>query len=101
MSCLAHVCATNTNQGLTTHELRAIVNFMVIRTLHRPFCYCQIHPATIEQESSKAVYDGHGLNLQYSQLWAFEDEDTAPVEMIVRYRLSQPVGLEASTLCVR
>ncbi|KAJ5858092.1 hypothetical protein N7455_008986 [Penicillium solitum] len=104
VACLAHVCTTDTNQGLATHELRAIVNFMVIRTLHRPFRGCQIHPILVlsylgyrKARIIQAVYDGQRLTLQYSQLWTFKDEETTPVEMFVRYLLSKPISLEVST----
>ena len=39
------------------------------------------------------VEDGK-IVLQYSKLWSFEVEDTAPVELFVRYITSQPIGLE-------
>jgi len=42
----------------------------------------------------QASLDGENLVLQYSQLWSFEDDDTAPVELFVRYNIGQPVGLE-------
>ncbi|CAI7654615.1 unnamed protein product [Penicillium palitans] len=78
MSCVARVAVNNTDQGLTTHELEAIKGRII-----------------------QAVYDGNSLALQHSQLWTFEEPQTAPVEMFVLYYLSQPVGLEKSTLCVR
>lgn len=40
----------------------------------------------------QASYDGKGLILQYPQLWSFADIKTTPVELFVRYRLSEPVG---------
>jgi hypothetical protein len=49
----------------------------------------------------QASSDGENLVLQYSQLWSFVDDDTAPVELFVRYNISQPVGLEGSDLCVQ
>jgi hypothetical protein len=49
----------------------------------------------------QASFDGENLVLQYSQLWSFVDDDTAPVELFVRYNISQAVGLEGSDLCVR
>lgn len=43
----------------------------------------------------QASYDEEeNLILQYSQLWCFEDEATAPVELFVRYNIGQLVGLE-------
>lgn len=44
MSGVARVAVNNTDQGLTTHELEAIVNMMLIRVNHRPFRNCHIHP---------------------------------------------------------
>lgn len=34
---VAHVPANHADQSLTLHEVRAIVNMMLIRTSHRPF----------------------------------------------------------------
>ena len=49
----------------------------------------------------QASYDEEEkLILQYSQLWCFEDEATAPVEPFVRYNISQLVGLERPQLDV-
>ncbi|CAI7597184.1 unnamed protein product [Penicillium viridicatum] len=108
MSCVAGVAVNDTDQGLTTHELEAIVNMMLIRVNHRPFRNCHIHPMLVlsflgpqKGRIIQAVYDGKCLALQRSQLWTFEEPQTAPVEMFVRYHLSQPVDLEMSTLCVR
>ncbi|KGO77566.1 hypothetical protein PITC_008390 [Penicillium italicum] len=47
MSCLAHICPTDTNRGLTTHELRAIVCMMLLRVNHRPFRGFQTHPVRV------------------------------------------------------
>lgn len=41
----------------------------------------------------QADYNGERLNLQCSQLWSFENKETAPVELFVRYNLSEPVGI--------
>jgi hypothetical protein len=30
--------------------------------------------------------------LQYSQIWSFADTEKAPVELFLRYHLSEPVG---------
>lgn len=49
----------------------------------------------------QASFDGENLVLQYSQLWSFEDDDTAPVELFMRYNISRTVGLERSDACVR
>ena len=32
---------------------------------------------------------------------SFEEDETAPVELFIRYILSQPVGLSTTTLCIR
>lgn len=47
----------------------------------------------------QASYDGQRLTIQYSQVWSFEVEEAAPVELFLRYHLSQPVGLDIGTLC--
>ncbi|KAJ5268549.1 hypothetical protein N7505_004307 [Penicillium chrysogenum] len=100
--------AVNDTEGLTTPELKAIVNMILIRVNHRPFRNCHIHPMLVlsflgpqKGRIIQALYDGEGLTLQHSQLWTFEDPQTAPVELFVRYNLGQPVGLEMSTICVR
>jgi hypothetical protein len=49
----------------------------------------------------QALYDGKALVLQYSPLWNFEDAETAPMELFVRYRLSDPVGGDAHNLSIR
>lgn len=49
----------------------------------------------------QASFDGANLVLQYSQLWSFEDDDTAPVELFMRYNISQTVGLERSDAYVQ
>lgn len=49
----------------------------------------------------QAVYDGKELSLQYSQLFRFEDEKTAPIELFLRYNISRPVGLEDVDVCMR
>ncbi|KAJ5699758.1 hypothetical protein N7536_002771 [Penicillium majusculum] len=49
----------------------------------------------------QASYDGKQLTLQFSQLWSFERNNTAPVELFSRYLLCEAVGQETSTLCVR
>lgn len=36
--------------------------------------------------------------LQYSKLWSFEFEDTAPIELFTRYMTSQAVGIERPSL---
>ncbi|OQD90061.1 hypothetical protein PENSOL_c062G10752 [Penicillium solitum] len=98
MSCLAQLWP-DTSQGLTTHELRAIVNMILLRVNHKPFRRCHIHPILVlsfmgdyQGRIIQASYDGKGLILQYSQLWSFEDIKKAPVELFVRYHLSKPVG---------
>lgn len=49
----------------------------------------------------QASYDAEeNLILQYSQLWCFENEATAPVELFIRYNISQLVGLERPQLDV-
>ncbi|CAI7646007.1 unnamed protein product [Penicillium discolor] len=75
MSCLAQLWP-DTSQGLTTHELRAIVNIMLLRVNHKPFRRCHIHPVILvfsfmddyQGRIIQASYDGKGLVLQYSQL---------------------------------
>jgi hypothetical protein len=49
----------------------------------------------------QASYDGAGLMIQYSQLWDFADTENSPVELFVRYRLSEPVGGDSHVLSMR
>ncbi|KOS41039.1 hypothetical protein ACN38_g8112 [Penicillium nordicum] len=105
---IAHVPANHADQSLTLHEVRAIVNVMLIRTSHRPFRGYSIHPLLVlsymgEQHGRiiQASFDGENLILQYSPLWSFEDDDTAPVELFIRYYISQLVGLERADAGVR
>lgn len=99
LSCISDVRPTDTNRGLTTHELRAIVCTMLRRVNHKPFRTCRTHPILVlsflgDQQGRviQALYDGKGIILQYSQLWSFADAEKAPVELFVRYALSEPVG---------
>lgn len=121
LSTIAHVPANYADQNLTLHEVRAIVNVMLIRTSHRPFSSHPVHPVSkvvlylanvllidvsvqlliLSYTGQKhgriiqASLDGDNFVLQYSQLWSFLDDDTAPVELFVRYNISQLVGVES------
>lgn len=55
----------------------------------------------LSQTPIQASYDGKQLTLQFSQLWSFERNKTAPVELFCHYLLCEAVGLETSTLWVR
>ncbi|CAI7619932.1 unnamed protein product [Penicillium viridicatum] len=88
--------ASAEDQSLTIQELRAIVNLMLPRVLLL-ISYTGFKHGRIIQAS----YDGKQLTLQFSQLWSFERQETAPVELFCRYLLCETVGLETSTLCVR
>ncbi|KAJ5228034.1 hypothetical protein N7489_008742 [Penicillium chrysogenum] len=99
MSSLAHIRPTETRRGITTHELSAIVCTMLLRVNHKPFRRCRIHPVLVfsymggqQGRIIQALYDGKKMILQCSQLWNFGDEEKAPVELFVRYRLCEPVG---------
>jgi uncharacterized iron-regulated protein len=41
----------------------------------------------------QASLHGQHLLLQYSPLWSFADDQTAPVELFVRYQISQIVEM--------
>ncbi|KAJ5694324.1 hypothetical protein N7536_004736 [Penicillium majusculum] len=84
METIAHVPANHADQSLTLHEL-LVLSYMG-----------EQHGRIIQ-----ASFDGEILVLQYSHLWSFEDADTAPVELFMRYNISQTVGLERSDACVR
>ncbi|KAJ5808741.1 hypothetical protein N7474_010010, partial [Penicillium riverlandense] len=96
MTTLAHVPANEADQSLTLHEVRAIVYMTHLRTSHRPFSTHPIHPLLVISYMGQkhgriiqASFDGKNLVLQYSQLWSFADDDTAPVELFIRYYISQ------------
>lgn len=46
MSLLSGVYATGLDQGLTIHELQAILDMMLIRTKKKPFCRFRFHPVS-------------------------------------------------------
>jgi hypothetical protein len=48
---------------------------------------------------TQIVVEEGRIMLQYSRLWSFKNEDTAPVELFIRYILSQPVGLDTPSTC--
>ncbi|KAJ5415280.1 hypothetical protein N7465_003975 [Penicillium sp. CMV-2018d] len=100
--------ASAEDQSLTLNELRAIVNLMLPRVVRGRYCKADIHPLLLISYTGfkhgriiQASYDGKQLTLQFSQLWSFERQETAPVELFCRYLLCETVGLETSTLCVR
>lgn len=129
VSIAANIHATGPEQGLTIYEMRAIVNLMVIRVTQSPFRRYRTHPVSysippadsISTEPDvfdvqillfsymgrqcgriiQALYDSEALNIQYSKLFSFDDEKTAPVELFVRYNLSKPVEPENPALCPR
>lgn len=43
---------------------------------------------------TQIVIEEGRIVLQYSKLWSFEVEATAPLELFIRYIISQPVGIE-------
>ena len=47
--------------------------------------------------TTQVVFEKGRIVLQYSKLWSFEVEDTAPIELFTRYMMSQAVGLERSS----
>lgn len=49
----------------------------------------------------QAHHDGEKLVLQYSPLMSFENRETAPTSLFVRYLSSLPIGLTSNTLCIR
>jgi hypothetical protein len=49
----------------------------------------------------QAHHDGEKLVLQYSPLMSFENKETAPTSLFVRYLASMPIGLTSNTLCIR
>lgn len=40
----------------------------------------------------QAYYDGKKLNLQFSALFQMKDEKTAPIDLFLRYTVSNPIG---------
>lgn len=45
---------------------------------------------------TQIVVEGGRISPQYSKLWSFEVEETAPLELFMRYYLGHFVGLERS-----
>ncbi|KAJ5534695.1 hypothetical protein N7527_000949 [Penicillium freii] len=73
METIAHVPANHADQSLTLHEVRAIVNMMLIRTSQRPFRKYPIHPLLVlsymgEQHGRIIQASFDGANLIYSIL---------------------------------
>ncbi|KAJ6100795.1 hypothetical protein N7499_000425, partial [Penicillium canescens] len=92
----AAVPASDAHQCLAIHEVRAIVYLMLPRASHGRFKDAHIHPLLLISYTGRkhgriiqASYDGGELTIQYSQLWSFRNEATAPVELFVRYYLSK------------
>ncbi|KAJ5188191.1 hypothetical protein N7491_004515 [Penicillium cf. griseofulvum] len=92
ISCISDTAVNNTHQGLTTNELIAIVNTMLIRVNHAPFLNCNFHPVHRRGELFKTFYDGKSLALQHSQLWTFENPLTACACRDVRSVQPKPTG---------
>ncbi|KAJ5889995.1 hypothetical protein N7504_010805, partial [Penicillium tannophilum] len=92
------VPANNAKLCLTLHEMQAILGIMVTRTIHRPFCSHPLHPLLVLSYTGEkhgriiqASLHGHQLVLQCSPLWSFADDKKAPVELFLRYKISQLV----------
>lgn len=71
MSCISGVRPTDTNRGLSTHELRAIVCTMLLRVNHKPFRTCRTHPVSVSTTChsvviSKTCTDSGSLFLGWS-----------------------------------
>ncbi|PYI09186.1 hypothetical protein BO78DRAFT_384539 [Aspergillus sclerotiicarbonarius CBS 121057] len=89
------------DEDLTTSEVRGIVRWMVwmfhrpLLRYHRMFPFLSIwylgpkHVRIIQSH-----FDGETIVLQYSPLLSFENRQTAPTELVVRYGASRPVPLE-------
>ncbi|KAJ6003142.1 hypothetical protein N7451_005689 [Penicillium sp. IBT 35674x] len=92
------VPANNAKHCLTLHEMQAILGIMVVRTSHRPFCSHPLHPLLVLSYAGEkhgriiqASLHGQHLVLQCSPLWSFADDKKAPVELFLRYMISQLV----------
>ncbi|KAJ5589470.1 hypothetical protein N7537_012148 [Penicillium hordei] len=84
---IAHVPANHADQSLTRHEaLSEIYDPSILSYMGEQ------HGRIIQ-----ALFDGENLVLQHSQLWSFENEDIAPVELFIRYIISQ-LGWRDQTL---
>ncbi|KAJ5942386.1 hypothetical protein N7516_002554 [Penicillium verrucosum] len=97
MELLSDVPANHAENCLTLQEVSAVLTVMVARTSDRPFRDHPIHPLLVLSYTGQkhgriiqASLHGESLLLQYSQLWSFADDETAPVELFVRYDMSQP-----------
>ncbi|KAJ5630623.1 uncharacterized protein N7484_010723, partial [Penicillium longicatenatum] len=94
------VPASNAKNCLTLHKMQAILGIMVIRTTHRPFRSHPLHPLLVRSHTGEkhgriiqASLHGEHFILQSSPLWSFADDNKAPVELSIRYQISQLVEL--------
>ncbi|KAJ5804234.1 uncharacterized protein N7518_000537 [Penicillium psychrosexuale] len=88
MELLSDVPANDAENCLTLQEVSAVLTVMVARTSDRPFRDHPIHPLLVLSYTGQkhgriiqASLHGESLLLQYSQLWSFADDETAPVEL--------------------
>ncbi|KAJ5667887.1 uncharacterized protein N7477_006457 [Penicillium maclennaniae] len=96
----ADVDATLADQNLTLHEMRAIMRMIIIRA-RGPRRKYPIYPFLLLSFMGKQhgritqiVVEEGRIVLQYSKLWSFEVEATAPLDLFICYMLSQPIGLK-------
>ncbi|KAJ6084290.1 hypothetical protein N7486_011090 [Penicillium sp. IBT 16267x] len=87
---IAAVDATLADQDLTLHEMRAIM--IRSRGSRRKW---PIYPILLISLMGKqhgritqVIFEKGRIVLQYSKLWSFEFEDTAPIELFTRYMMS-------------
>ncbi|KAJ5614338.1 hypothetical protein N7528_007992 [Penicillium herquei] len=104
ISIAVQVQATAMDPEPTVYEIRAILRFLMSlwprwNPRAQRVSDVLVHPILLiayvgrnHGRIMQAFYDGHGLNLQYSPLMSFEDEeDVAPVDLFFRYMLSNPI----------
>ncbi|KAJ5458583.1 hypothetical protein N7475_009971 [Penicillium sp. IBT 31633x] len=90
---LSHIPANHADQGLSFDEVRGIANMMLVRISHWLFRGYSIHPLLVLSymgekygRINQASFDGQNLFSRYPQLWSFQDDDVAPVEIFMRYQ---------------
>ncbi|KAJ6115766.1 polyketide synthase [Penicillium sp. IBT 18751x] len=103
----ADVDATLADQNLTLHEMRAIMR-MIYSRARGPRRNCPIYPFLLiscmgkqHGRITQIVVEEGQIVLQYSKLWSFEVEATAPLDLFICYMLSQLIGAADKTSRLR
>ncbi|KAJ5999864.1 hypothetical protein N7481_000273 [Penicillium waksmanii] len=95
-------CASDGDQGICYDEIEASLALMIHRAKRPGFRNYGTHPILIlsflgshHVRILQVSFDQKNFLIQYSQLWDCWDEENPPTDILLRYCLSQPVGLVA------